>query len=191
MRVYTVRKPEPNTDTEFQAYTALLEEIGIDLANAPRTLEPGTANRWLYVWKSKPHAERFARELGRRLHDPSWYVYSFELPREEFGPLAPLTIQAIPVRNGTVFRLEANSLARVMQHYPNARLVGEVEQPVGVVFPHDVRDDFERQNGPIWDQVISVLTGISEEEVAGLGGIRIVTRNDEVLHERLPSTVSG
>ena len=190
MRVYTVRKPEPNTDQEFQAYTALLEQIGIDLANAPRVLEPGTTNRWLYVWKSKPHAERFARALGMRLHDPSWVVHEFDLPHEELGPLAPLTILSIPMNGGTVFRLEANSQARIMQHYPNARMRGEVVQPDGVMFPHDVREDFERQHGPVWDEVITVLTGISEEEVAGLGGIRIVTLNGEVLYERLPSTVS-
>ena len=61
MRVYTVRKPGGNTDKEYEAYTELLEEVGIDLANAPRTPEPGTTNRWLYVWKSRPQAERFAR----------------------------------------------------------------------------------------------------------------------------------
>jgi hypothetical protein len=174
----------------------LLEEIGIDLTNVPRVLEPGTTNRWLYVWKSKPEAERFARELGVRLRDPSWSVHGFELPREEFGPLAPLTILSIPVNNGTVFRLEGNSQARIMQHYPNARLLGEVVQrggvvqPGGVVFPHDVREDFEGQHGPVWDQVIILLTGVPEEAIDRLGGIRIVTLNGEVLYERLPSGVS-
>jgi hypothetical protein len=190
MRVYTVRKPGGNTDKEFQAYTALLEEIGIDLAEVPRTLEPGTTNRWLYVWKSKPQAERFARELGIRLRDSSWSVHEFELPHEELGPLAPLTILSIPVNDGTVFRLEANSQARIMQHYPNARLLGEYVQTAGAAFPDDVREDFERQHGPVWDQVIIVLTGIPEEAVAHLGGIRIVTLNGEVLYERLPSNIS-
>jgi hypothetical protein len=190
MRVYTVRKPEPNTDKEFQAYTELLEEIGIDLTNALRTLEPGTTNRWLHVWKSKPQAERFARALGERLYDPSWMVHEFELPHEEFGPLAPLTILSMPVKDGTVFRLDANSLARVMQHYPNVRLVGEVVKR-GLVLPNDLRVDLERQYGRLCDEVISSLTGLSEDEIAGLGGIRIVTLTGEVLHERLPSNVSG
>jgi len=190
MRVYTVRKPGPNTDREIQAYTALLEKIGIDLAHAPRTLEPGTTNRWLYVWKTKPQAERFARELGARLRDSSWFVHEFELPHEELGPLAPLTILSIPVPDGTVFRLEANSQARIMQHYPNARLLGEVVQPGGVSFSHDVRDDFERKNGTVWNQVIVLLTGIPEEGIDRLGGVRIVTLNGDVLHERLPVDIS-
>ena len=86
MRVYTVKKPEPNTDHEFQAYIDLLEEIGIDITDVPRTPEPGTTNRWLYVWRSKPQAERFARELGGRLRDPSWAVHEFDIPDEERGP---------------------------------------------------------------------------------------------------------
>ena len=191
MRVYTVRKPAGNTDKEYEAYTELLEEVGIDLANAPRTPEPGTTNRWLYVWKSRPQAERFARVLVERLRDPSWSVHEFDLSHEESGPLAPLTILSIPVRNGTVFKLEANSQARIMQHYPNARLRGEVEEPKPVSFPHDVREDFERQHGSVWDQVIILLTGIPEEAIDRLGGIRIVTMNGEVLHERLPSSISN
>jgi len=191
MRVYTVRKPGGNTDKEYEAYTELLEEVGIDLANASRTPEPGATNRWLYVWKSRPQAERFARVLGERLRDPSWSVHEFDLSHEESGPLAPLTILSIPVRNGTVFKLEASSQARIMQHYPNARLLGEVERDVRLEFPSDVREDFERQHGPVWDQVIILLTGIPEEAIDRLGGIRIVTMNGEVLHERLPSSISN
>jgi hypothetical protein len=190
MLAYTVRKSGPNTDKEFQAYTELLEEIGIDLAKVPRVLEPGTPNRWLYVWKSKPQAERFARVLCSRLHDNSWAVHEFEVSREESGPLAPLTIVATVLMNGTVFRLEPSSQARIMQHYPNARLIGEVVESAGVVFPHDARNDFERQHGSIWDQVIILLTGISDEEVASLGGVRIVTPNGDVIHEHVPATMA-
>jgi hypothetical protein len=190
MRVYRVRKPGGNTDKEYEAYTELLEEVGIDLANAPRTLEPGTTNRWLYVWKSRPQAERFARVLVERLRDPSWSVHEFDLSHEESGPLAPLTILSIPVRNGTIFKLEASSQARIMQHYPNARLLGEVQRDVRLEFSSDVREDFERLHGPVWDQVIINLTGIPEEAIDRLGGIRIVTMNGEVLHERLPSSIS-
>jgi hypothetical protein len=92
--------------------------------------------------------------------------------------------------NGTVFKLEPSSQARIMHHFPNARLVGEVVESAGVVFPHDVRNDFERQHGPVWDQVIILLTGISEEEIATLGGVRIVTPHGEILHEQLPATIA-
>lgn len=189
MRMYTVRRPGPNTDREFQTYIELLQEIGIDIADVPRTPEPGTTNRWLYVWRSKLHAERFARELGARLRDPSWFVHEFDVPDDEpiderRGPLAPLTILSIPTRQGTEFRLEPTSLERILLHYPNARVVGQV------TFPTQERLEFERQHGPIWDQVIPPLTGIPEEAVARLGGVRIVTPEGQELYERIPADTS-
>ncbi len=187
MRVYTVRKPGPNTDREFQAYVNLLEEIGIDIANVPRTPEPDTDHRWLYVWKSKPLAERFSRELAARLRDPSWEVHEFEVEEEERGPLAPLTIRSIPTSEGTAFRLEQKSLERLLQHFPNARLQGEAKVPQQVLFPAAVREDFERQHGPVWGQVIIILTGLPEEAISRLGGVRILDGEGHVLHERLPS----
>jgi hypothetical protein len=193
MQVYTVKKREPNTDREFQAYIDLLEEIGMDIANVPRTPEPGNTNRWLYVWRSRPQAERFARELGRRLHDPSWAVHEFDIPDEERGPLAPLVIWAIQTAEGTLFRLDPKSQARVMHHFPNARLGGEYllheREPRELLFPRQVRDDYERQHGPVWNQVIIILTGIPDESIDRLGGVRILSENGETLHERIPTSV--
>jgi hypothetical protein len=183
MQVYTVRKPGPNTDREFQAYIDLLEEIGLDIASVPRTPEPGSTNRWLYVWQSRPHAERFARELGGRLRDSSWAVHEFDIPDEERGPLAPLVIRAIPTTEGTAFRLDPKSQSRVMHHFPNAKLVGEVS------LPWQVRDDDERQYEPVWNQVIINLTGISDESIDRLGGVRILAENGKILHERVPTNV--
>ena len=181
MRVYTVRKPGPSTDREFQAYIDLLEEIGIDVADGPRTPEPGAANRWLYVWRSRPQAERFARVLGGRLRDPSWAVHEFDTPDEERGPLAPLVIWSIPTTEGSMFRLDPKSQARVMHHFPNARLGGEM------LFPRQVRGDYERQHGPVWDEVTVTLTGIPDEMIDRLGGVRILSEDGEVLHERIPT----
>ena len=51
--------------------------------------------------------------------------------------------------------------------------------------------DYEREHGPIWNQVIILVTGISEDAIAHLGGIRIVEPNGKVLYEQLPSGVSA
>jgi hypothetical protein len=186
VRVYTVRKSGPNTDREYQAYVDLLQDIGIDIADVPRTPEPDSTDRWLYVWRSKPQAERFARVLGARLHDRSWYVHEFDVPDDEpldekRGPLAPLTILSIPISEGTEFRLEPASQERILLHFPNARVVGQV------TFPTQVRNDYERQHGPVWDQVVILLTGIPDEAVTRLGGVRIVTPEGRVLYERVPA----
>jgi hypothetical protein len=187
MKVYTVRKAGPNTDREFQAYIDLLQSIGIDVADVSRTPEPESTNRWLYVWNSKRQAERFARELGERLRDRSWHVHEFDLSEDQLsderrGPLAPLTILSIPTSDGTEFRLESASQERIMTHFPNARVVGQVE------YQSQLRDIYERQHGEVWDQVIIRLTGIPNEALERLGGVRIVTPDGDLLHERIPTS---
>jgi hypothetical protein len=188
MKVYTVKQHAPNTDREYQAYVDLLQDIGIDITDVPRIPEPETSNRWLYVWQSKPLAERFARELGARLRNSSWFVHEFEVPEDEQssqrGPLAPLKIVSIPTSEGTEFRLEPASQERILMHFPNAHPAGKV------TFPVQVRADYEIQHGPVWDQVIKVLTGIPEEAIAGLGGICVITSEGHLLHERLPIAAS-
>ncbi len=188
MQVYTVTKPGFNTDREFQAYIDFLEEIGVDISNAPRVRGPGTQNEWVYVWTNRTQAERFARELGRRLRDDSFYVRDFRIPggEEDRGPLAPLTILSIPTREGTVFRLESRSMDRVMRHFPNAMLRGEVTRRGAVLAPAGPREDGWRQDDPGWEDIIIQLTGLDEEAVARLGGIRILDEDRRVLHQRLP-----
>jgi len=188
MRTYTVRKvPGPNTDKEYQVYVNLLQDIGIDIADARRTPEPGTDNRWLHVWESKSLAERFARELRTRLRDESWEVHGFEVADDQSsadsrGPLAPLTVVSIATSEGTDFELEPASQERILAHFPNARLVGTLS------YSDEVRQDYETIHGPIWDQVIIGLTGISEAAIASLGGIRIVEEEGgQVLYARLPT----
>lgn len=192
MRMYTVRKSEPITDREFQAYIELLQDIGVDIADVPRIPEPDTTNRWLYVWSSRPQAERFARELGTRLRDRSWSVHEFEVPDDEplnehRGPLAPLTILSTPTIEGTEFRLEPASQERISLHFPNARIVGQVKFPSQRHNDPQGHSDCERQHDPDWEQVIRRLTGISEEDRAQLGGVRITTPQGCVLHEEVPA----
>jgi hypothetical protein len=87
----------------------------------------------------------------------------------------------MPTGDGTEFRLDSSSQERILAHFPNARMVGQV------TFPTQVRENDERQHGPVWDQVIILLTGIPEEAVDRLGGMRIVTPEGRLLHERTPA----
>ena len=89
MDVFTMTKPGGTRDHEFEAYTRLLEDIGVDVANVPRIPEPGTRRRWLYAWRRKEEAEGFARELKLRTRDGSWHVSQFKVDEEDRGPVAP------------------------------------------------------------------------------------------------------
>src|SRR5271157_4551865 len=181
MHAYTVIKPLAIREQEYQAYTGLLEGIGIDINDVPRTPEPSTKNRWLYVWSDRNRADRFARELRRRTDDRSWTIREIDSPIEEHGPLAPLVIMAIESPDGTTFRVVAESQERVMRRFPDARPVGEK-----YFFSTDTRFGYERQFDPgFWDQVAILLLGIPHELIARLGGFRVVTPEGEILHEDL------
>jgi hypothetical protein len=177
MRLFAVTKPGGTTNHEFDAYKGLLEEVGIDLSNVPRVQEPGTGRRWLYVWHDRAAAQAFARELGVRTRDSSWVVHEFDLPEEELGPLAPLDVIADPVTDGTVYLLSTASQERILRRFPNARLAGEV------FFSHQEQQDHEREHGPIWDEVILRLSGLSKEQVNELGGYRVYEVVRRTLYE--------
>jgi hypothetical protein len=167
MRAFTVMKPGGMKDREFEVYRAFLEEIGIDLTNVPRVQEPGTGRRWLYVWRDQSHAQAVARELRVRTRDSSWAAHELDLPTEESGPLAPLDVIAQRVADGTVYRLSTASQERIIRRHPNARLAGEV------FFSTQAQEDHERDRGPVWDEVITRLSGLSEAQVKEMGGYRV------------------
>jgi hypothetical protein len=173
-RAYTVRKRGGNNDREFQAYIDLLEEIGIDIANVPRTAEKGTTNRWLYVWHNRTQAERFAREIGKRLRQDDWVVEDVEISGDEdLGALAPLIVLAIDTPGWRTYLLDSRSQARIMRHYPNARLFsGEIP------FPSKLIHDYPEIQTALGNQVVQKLTGLSDEAIDRLGGARIVLFNE-------------
>lgn len=173
MTVYTVTKDPGTTDDEFQAYVDLLEAVGIDITNVPRTPEPGTNKRWLYVWQNRDQADRFVNELRLRTRDNSWHRYDFERLPENRGPLIPLEILEISTHGGTIYQLSQSSLIRVSEHFPNARLVGEVLRSTAI------RAELE----PDWNQIAVELTGLTETMIGQMGGCRFVTVRGRILHE--------
>jgi hypothetical protein len=179
MRGYVVLKPGGARPHEFEAYKALLEEVGFDLSNAPRVSEPGPERRWLYVWRDRAPAQAFARELGRRTRDSSWMVDECEVPEEGTGPLVPLDVIAEPVPDGTAYRLSTASQERILKRFPNASLSGEV------ILSHQAQQvqERERGRGAAWDRVVGLLSGLSRDQVIELGGYRVFETIVRTLYE--------
>jgi hypothetical protein len=181
MDVFTVTKPGGTKDFEFQAYTRLLEEIGVDVANVPRIPEPGTHNRWLYTWRRKEEAEGFARELRLRTRDASWRIHEFSVEEEMHGPVAPLDIYEVHDEDHVFkYYLAPASRERVIRAFPHTAL-----------YPFRISqqnlDLMKRQFGESWwDQLSVSITGISKEKILSLGGYRIILPGGEIGHEELP-----
>jgi hypothetical protein len=185
MLVYTVGMPVGTKDREFEAYTRLLAEMGIDLSNSPRVPEPGTDRRWLYAWNKKSEAERFAAELRRRTRNADWFVHKFEVPSVERGPVAPLEITTAPEGDGYTYYLTPESQERVVAAYPGTKLPLDVK--VGI----DKQQDLLRGIGDDWWMELSrVLTGRNEDEIDSLGGVRVVVGEDTVAFQRIPTAAA-
>jgi hypothetical protein len=180
--VYTVTKPAGTRDREFKAYTRLLEEVGIDVANSPRVPEPGTGRRWLYAWKKRIEAERFAAELRRRTGDGGWIVREVESPAEDRGPVAPLEIASVPEQDGFMYYLTPASRERVVAAFPGTKL------PAGFTIAICVQQDALRDKGDDWwMELARLLTGRSDEEIDSLGGVRVLVGEDTIAFQRIPA----
>jgi hypothetical protein len=181
MDVFTVTKPNGTKDFEFEAYTRLLEEIGVDVANVPRVPEPETHRRWLYTWMREQEAEGFARELRLRTRDDSWHVHKFKIEEEARGPVAPLDIYEVHGEDQAFkYYLAPASRERVIRAYPHTSLYP-------VTISRQKLDAMKQQFGEMWwDQLCIMITGLSKERVLSLGGYRVILPGGEIGHEELP-----
>lgn len=110
---------------EFDTYVRLLAKRGIDWTESQRVPEPGTTNRWLYVWPDRPQAQAFCDEIRRETGDPNWDVR--DLPESTSvspGPLMPIVIYMTWQSLGNTLRKQDPGSRRRR----SARVTGAVER---------------------------------------------------------------
>jgi hypothetical protein len=164
---FTVNRAEGlNREAEFEVYARLLRQRGIDLGKLPRAPEPGTRNRWLYVWNSKAEADAFADELKKRTGDNGWEVIPVDAALSE-GPLGPIIIQVGRRSNGLVFGLHPLSRAMIQSAFPDA------DPPVATIeISFETLQDFLKTYGTIGhlaEEIVPKLTGLNQEQLTALG----------------------
>lgn len=153
---------------EFEAYVRLLEKRGIDWSNTPRVPEPGTTNRWLYVWPRREDAEEFCNELKAETRDDRWNVREVAGGTQpSTGPLARVVILMRRHSLGADFSLHPHSRTLIRRRFPEARSVSSIS------IEWSTRGEFEQQHGPIWDHIALVLTGLNTEQLEILEGYQV------------------
>jgi hypothetical protein len=182
---FFVTKRGETKDREFEAYSRLLTDVGIDVSNAPRVREPGVGKRWLYAWSKKIEAERFAAELRRRTGDARWIVQQTDVDAEERGPVAPLEIARTPEEDGYTYYLTPASRERVSAAYPGTKL--PLTLKVGIDKQHDL---IRQQGDNWWMELACLLTGRNEKDISLLGGFRVVVGEDAVAFQWIPAAAS-
>lgn len=176
---FTVNRNDGCTkDAEFEAYSRLLRQQGVDLGNLPRAPEPDTGRRWLYVWDSQEDAQRFADELQRRTRDKAWVVERVEAPPSE-GPMGPVIVQVGRRASGLVFGLHPLSRAMIKSAYPEAQGTAST---VSVNF--DTYQEFLTTHGSmdtLAREIVPTLTGLSLPDLEVLGYALIEDDTDRTL----------
>jgi hypothetical protein len=79
----------------------------------------------------------------------------------------PLKIAIGFESDGCVYELDSSSEDRVAEAYPN------VPRLPAVLFGFSNRAEFQTLHGPLWPVVGELLTGLTRDQIAELGGLRI------------------
>ena len=149
-----------------------MREEGIDPDAGPR-VEDSFGRKWLHVWDTRKAAERFAARLRRETRNANWEVYELNplLPSagEAAGSSEPIAILVGRQSDGNTYSLHPNSFKFLRQRFPQVRV-----QPT-VFIGRDTQDNYETTWGSIYDQVATLLTGLSAERLLdAFGGYRVV-----------------
>ncbi len=78
----------------------------------------------------------------------------------------PLTIRLGREILGAVYQLDPLDEDRVKEAFPDARGL-----PI-LMLGYDGKEEFEKRHRPYWPLVVTLLTGLSLEQVNELGGVR-------------------
>ena len=93
--------------------------------------------------------------------------------------MEPLIIQIGRQRDGCTYQLHPSSRARLRKVFPDIR-------PIPSVFiGYETKSDFETLHGPLWPQIATMLTGLPEEKIEHLGGIKIFDPTEEIEVEQV------
>jgi hypothetical protein len=125
---------------------------------------------------------RFVARIQQDTENPGWQVY--ELPQVEpsTGPLGPIEILVGRQSDGCTYSLHPTSRKLIRRRFQSARLVPSL------FIAADTRADFEAAQGPVWDQIAMILTGLSKQQMDELGGVRVY---DPVNKRVLPEAPLG
>lgn len=72
---------------------------------------------------------------------------------------SPLTIFVGYQNNGATYQFDPISREKIQETFPSS------QQAKTIFVGFDTKDDFEKQHGPIWKQIILLLSGVSASEL--------------------------
>ena len=87
---------------------------------------------------------------------------------------------------GYTFRISPRTRAKLERESPN------LPPPTSLFVGFDTRSDFEKIHGSMWQQIVSILTGLSEDKLKKLGGYDFVDPlTNQVIHRSAKDKLAG
>jgi hypothetical protein len=173
--VYTIDLPNGMRDFEFAAYVRMLVRDGVNIADTPRVRDPRTGNRWLHAWVNLDEAERFASRLREDTEDRAWQVYDLAVVEPSTGPLGPLEVVVNRQGDGYTYGMRPTTYSLIRKRFPKSKPV------TNVFIATNTSGDIEANQGSIFDQVVKILTGLTDEQIEEFGGSTIYDPTGRVL----------
>jgi hypothetical protein len=167
---FTVSRTGGMPGFEFEPYLRLFHLQGKDFSDLPRVPDPLGSNRWLCAWESEPEAELFAQQLREHSNDPAWRVVAVEEPVTH-GPLGPLDLELGRQSTGLTFGLHPISRRMIRKRFPDSCRLEDVFLSTDPQYPFR---PVGAELAGIAAQVLPLLTGLTEEQLALFGGFRLI-----------------
>lgn len=124
--VFAVGLPGGTNQPEFELYTRLLRQEGID-PEAETRVEDSFGRKWLHVWGTREAAERFAARLRRETRNANWEVYVLNPLRppdgEAVGSPGPIVILVGRQSDGNTYSLHPTSFKVLRHASPRSTLI--------------------------------------------------------------------
>ena len=181
MAAFTVNMPKGMQDFEFSAYLRVLERRGVNVANTCRVIDPILGRRWLHAWTNEAEVLAFVEALKEESEDDQWVIYPLPDVEPTCGPLGPLEIYAVRKHEDCHYTLSSISQRLIRKTFPKANYLPRVSIAAWG------KTDFEETQGPLWPQIASILTGLTDAQLEQLGGYRIIDwKEKRVYRDALP-----
>ena len=191
MLVYTVTKPVGTEDREFEAYTRLLEDVGIDVSDSRGCPSRGRTGAGSTPGRNESRPSGSRRSCDNEQATEVGSCMSSKAPPKIAAPSRPWRSPRFRSRTDTCSTTSPRPAANGWSPpFP------EPSSPPPITVPTDLQRDSIRHKGDGWWMELSRrLTGRTEEEIDSLGGVRVLVRRHGRLsknpHRRVEPVSNG
>ncbi|MBY0229397.1 MAG: hypothetical protein K2W96_08975 [Gemmataceae bacterium] len=180
MAAFTVGLPERMEEWGLDPVLTCFRQAGGDQASALRVVDPMGGGRWVPAWRTEAEAEAVVRAVRELTEEDGYRVIAVPDAEPTIGPLGPVDMRVFRRSDGWVYGIDHQSRFLIRKAYPETAMM----QFVHLIAPPP--DDPEPSQSRYWDQIATMLTGLNEEQIRALGGLRVFNPETRCVYRESP-----